>query len=140
MMYLLDTNVVSELRKVGTGFADARVKKWAEHLDSETAFLSVITVLELEVGTLLMERRDKRQGAMLRAWLKDQVLTAFAGRILGIDQPVVMRCAALHVPAPMDYRDSLIAATAIVHGMTVVTRNVADFKRAGVEILNPWTI
>lgn len=138
MKYLLDTNVVSELRKIASGAADQRVKQWAERLDSETASLSAVTLLELEVGTLLMERRDKRQGAMLRAWFEDQVLVTFAGRILPVDQPILMRCAAFHVPHPMEYRDSLIAATALVHGMTLVTRNSAHFEPAGIEILNPW--
>lgn len=138
MKYLLDTNVVSELRKIASGAADQRVKQWAERLDSETASLSAVTLLELEVGTLLMERRDKRQGAMLRGWFEDQVLVTFAGRILPVDQPILMRCAAFHVPHPMEYRDSLIAATALVHGMTLVTRNSAHFEPAGIEILNPW--
>jgi predicted nucleic acid-binding protein len=101
-------------------------------------FLSSICVLELERGTLLMERRDASQGAMLRSWLDDQVLPAFAGRILPVDASVALRCAALHVPSPRSYRDSLIAATAMVHGMTVVTRNVSDFEPMGVKLLNPW--
>lgn len=138
MIYLLDTNVISELRKVRTDVADPQVKRWAEHLDAESAFLSVISLLELELGTLLMERRDKRQGAMLRSWLEDTVLAGFAGRILAVDQPIAVRSAKLQVPDPMEYRDSLIAATALIHGMILVTRNVSHFERAGVEILNPW--
>ena len=137
-MYLLDTNVVSELRKVEVGTADPRVKAWSETLDAETTFLSVITVLELEQGTLLMERRDARQGKMLRAWLGDRVLPRFEGRILSVDLLVAQRCAALHVPDPQDDRDSLIAATALVHGMTVVTRNVSHFQRSGVSLFDPW--
>jgi predicted nucleic acid-binding protein len=137
-MYLLDTNVVSELRKVEAGTADPRVKAWSETLDAETTFLSVITVLELEQGTLLMERRDARQGKMLRAWLGDRVLPRFEGRILSVDLLVAQRCAALHVPDPLDDRDSLIAATALIHGMTVVTRNVSHFQRTGVSLFDPW--
>lgn len=139
MMYLLDTNVVSELRKVRTGAANPNVKRWAEHLGSESSYLSVISLLELEMGTLQIERRDKHQGALLRSWLDNWVLSTFAGRILPVEQAIVIRCAKLHVPDPMEYRDSLIAATALVHGMTLVTRNVAHFERAGVDILNPWT-
>jgi len=138
MMYLLDTNVISEQRKIGGGTADPRVKEWSKSVSAESTFLSVITILELEQGILLMERRDRRQGAMLRAWLEDQVLAEFDGRVLPIDLQIAVRCAALHVPDPLDDRDSLIAATALVHGMTVVTRNVSHFERAGAVTLNPW--
>jgi len=138
MSYLLDTNVASELRKVDVGTADPHVKAWSDNLDAETAFLSVITVLELEQGILLMERRDSRQGAMLRAWLENCILPRFDGRILSIDMAVARRCAALHVPDPQDDCDSLIAATALAHGMTVVTRNVSHFARCGVKVFNPW--
>jgi predicted nucleic acid-binding protein len=138
MIYLLDTNVVSELRKARTGKADRHVKEWAKDIPAASMYLSAICVLELERGTLLMERRDASQGAMLRSWLENHVLPAFAGRILPVDIPVAVRCAALHVPNPCSYRDALIAATAIVHGMTVVTRNVSDFEPTGVALLNPW--
>jgi predicted nucleic acid-binding protein len=102
-------------------------------------FLSAITVMELELGTLLAERRDAVQGAMLRSWLNGQVLPAYLGRILVVDVQVAVRCAALHVPDRRSERDALIAATALVHGMTVVTRNVADFAPTGVPVLNPWS-
>lgn len=135
-MYLLDTNVVSELRKAGK--ADKNVSAWAESVPANSLFLSAITILELETGILLIERRDPKQGAMLRNWLNTQVLPAFANRILPVDVAVAQRCAKLHVPDPRADRDSLIAATALVHGMAVVTRNVADFELTGVEIFNPW--
>ncbi len=137
-MYLLDTNVVSELRKVRAGKADPHVARWADGVDAADLYLSVITVQELEIGVLLAERRDLRQGAVLRAWLKDHVLPAFSGRILMVDIAVAQRSAQLHVPDPRPVRDGLIAATALVHGMTVVTRNGADFEPTGVQILNPW--
>ncbi len=137
-MYLLDTNVVSELRKAKAGKANKNVTKWAKSVSATSMFLSAITILELETGILLIERRDPAQGAMLRIWLDQHVLPAFSGRILAIDVAVAQRCAQLHVPNPQADRDSLIAATALVHGMTVVTRNVADFESTGVEILNPW--
>jgi predicted nucleic acid-binding protein len=137
-MYLLDTNIVSELRKAKAGKADQRVTAWADSVSVTSLFLSAITILELETGILLIERRDPTQGTMLRAWLDGHVLPAFTGRILAIDTAVAQRCAKLHVPDPRADRDSLIAATALVHGMTVVTRNVSDFEETGVEILNPY--
>ena len=142
-MYLLDTNIVSELRKAGprgsrAGKADAAVTAWAESVPAAALFLSAITILELEIGVRMVERRDTAQGGVLRAWLDDRVLTAFAGRILPVDTAVARRCAALHVPDRRPDRDALIAATALVHSMTVVTRNVTDFTPTGVPTLNPW--
>ena len=137
-MYLLDTNVVSELRKAKTGRADANVVAWANSVAPARMFLSVITILECEQGVLLVERRDVAQGRSLRAWLDGAVLPAFADRILPIDTTVARRCAQLHVPDPHSERDTLIAATALVHGLTVVTRNEADFKASKVPLQNPW--
>ncbi len=139
-MYLLDTNVISELRKARFGKADKNVVTWANSVSAARLFLSVITVLELETGVLLLERRDPAQGAVLRSWLNLHVLPAFSDRILVIDTAVAQCCAKLHVPDPRADRDAIIAATASVHGMTVVTRNIDDFKPTGVEILNPWNL
>lgn len=138
-MFLLDTNVVSELRKTRSGNADPGVMAWANSIDASALFISAITVLELEQGVMQVERRDSRQGAALRAWLNGQVLPEFASRTLPIDIEVARRCAGLHVPDPRSERDALIAATALVHGMTVVTRNVADFDKTGVRLVNPWS-
>ena len=138
MMYLLDTNVISEFRKARIGKADRQVASWASSVSMESMFLSSVCILEMELGTLLMERRDVVQGAILRAWLEDFVLPTFAERILVVDTPVALRGAALQVPNPRSYRDALIAATALVHGMTVVTRNVKDFASTGVAVLDPW--
>lgn len=137
-MYLLDTNVVSELRKARTGKADPRVLTWAGATPASVLFLSAITVLELELGVLLMERRDPVQGAILREWLDDRVLPAFSSRILPVDTAVARRCAQLHVPDRQTDRDALIAATALVHDMAVVTRNVSDFPGEVLRIINPW--
>ncbi len=137
-MYLLDTNVVSELRKIRLGKADAHVAAWADSVDAADLYLSAITVQELEIGVLLAERRDPSQGAVFRVWLNSHVLPAFEDRILAVDTAVAQRSARLHVPDPRPVRDGLIAATALVHSMTVVTRNVADFEPMGVQILNPW--
>lgn len=138
-MYLLDTNVVSELRKAGTGRADPNVTRWATSVDPTLMYLSVITVLEIEVGVLRAERRDGVQGRLLREWLERQVLPAFAGRVLPIDTAVARRCLRMLVPNPKADRDALIAATAAVHALTVVTRNTADFRATGVSLLDPWT-
>ncbi len=139
-MYLLDTNVISELRKAKSGKADKNVEAWANSISATSLYLSVITVLELETGILLVERRDTAQGAILRSWLNAHVLPAFSNRILVVDTAIAQCCAKLHVPDPCSDRDAIIAATALVHGMIVVTRNVDDFKATGVEILNPWSI
>ena len=137
-MFLLDTNVVSELRKAKSGKANPDVTAWAGTLAPGSLFLSVITILELETGVLLVERRDPGQGALLRTWLTNHVLPAFAGRILPIDTAVAQCCAGLHVPDPRADRDALIAATALVHGMTVATCNTSDFAAKGVQLFNPW--
>lgn len=137
-MYLLDTDVVSELRKVKAGKAHANVAAWNGTVIPAETFLSAISVLELERGILLIERRDAAQGAVMRAWMDEHVLPTFGGRILAIDSGVARRCAKLHIPDPRPERDTLIAATALIHGMTVVTRNVEDFEPTGVAILNPW--
>jgi predicted nucleic acid-binding protein len=137
-MYLLDTNVVSELRKIVTGRADRRVVEWNVKAGGAEQFISVVTILELETGVLRMERRDLRQGAILRGWLTMVVLPEFKRHILPVDLPIVLRCAELHVPNPRPERDAYLAATALVHGLTVVTRNVADFAGTGVRVLNPW--
>jgi toxin FitB len=137
-MYLLDTNVVSELRKGKTGKVNRNVSAWAKGVSPPTLFLSAISILELEIGILLIERRNRTQAVILRSWMEDHVLPAFDGRILAVDTAVARKCAALHVPTPRSDRDSLIAATALVHGMTVVTRNVSDFEPTGVTIINPW--
>lgn len=138
-MYLLDTNVVSELRKIRLGKADSHVADWADSVDASDLYLSVVTIQELEIGVLLAERRDPSQGAVFRAWLNGHVLPAFTGRILAVDTAVAQRSARLHVPDPRPVRDGLIAATALVHGMVVVTRNVSDFEPTGVPTLSPWT-
>jgi toxin FitB len=137
-MFLLDTNVVSELRKARAGKADKNVVAWAASASAGIMFVSAITVQELETGVLLAERRDPAQGAVLRRWLDTQVLPAFAERVLPVDTAVARRSAVLHVPDPRPVRDSLIAATALVHQMPVVTRNVSDFAPMGVEIIDPW--
>jgi toxin FitB len=139
-MYLLDTNVVSELRKAATTRADANVVTWAARIAVPMLFISSVTVLELEIGVLQIERRDPSQGALLRKWLEGQVLKAFEGKILPFDTAAARRCSVLRVPDRRADRDVMIAAIALVHGMHVVTRNKADFAAAGVELINPWNL
>jgi hypothetical protein len=138
-MFLLDTNVVSELRKAGDGKSDANVVTWLSRQDASQFYLSAITLMELELGILLIGRRDSVQGARLRSWMDSHVLPEFSERTLPVDTAVALRCAQLHVPDPRPDRDAYIAATALVHGMTIVTRNVADFEPSGVGVVNPWT-
>jgi predicted nucleic acid-binding protein len=137
-MYLLDTNVLSELRKGARGLADANVLAWTTTVDAASLFVSVITIMELELGVVAIERKDATQGGKLRSWLERQVLREFAERTLAIDTAVARRCGRLHVPDKRGERDALIAATALVHRMVVVTRNVRDFAGLGVRVLNPW--
>jgi predicted nucleic acid-binding protein len=135
-MYVLDTDVVSELRRPER--ADRNVAAWAARTPVVLHFISSITLYELERGILLIERKDRAQGTVLRAWMGRQILTRFEGRVLPLDAAVAQRAAALHVPRPRPERDAFIAATALMHGMTVVTRNVKDYESTGVEIINPW--
>ncbi|AJD49365.1 plasmid stability protein StbB [Isoalcanivorax pacificus W11-5] len=137
-MFILDTNVVSELRKARTNRANANVVAWAGSVDASSMFISTITVFELEKGILQVMRRDGSQGRLLREWMDRHVMPEFRGRILPIDTAVALQCARLHVPDQRSEADALIAATAMVHGMTVVTRNIADFEPTGVHLINPW--
>ena len=139
-MYLLDTNTLSELRKRRSGKIDAAVEAWASSVDQAELYLSVITVMEAELGIALLERRDPRQAGVLRLWLHDKVMPVFAGRILPVDTTIALRCARLHVPDTKSERDAWIAATGLVHDLTIVTRHVADFMGTGARLLDPWTV
>ncbi|MGY4721435.1 PIN domain-containing protein [Naumannella huperziae] len=138
MKYLLDTNVLSELRKPERT-ADPRVRAWVAARKPSHLFLSVITVLEIEIGIARLERKDRRQAQAIRAWLDEEVLDSFSGRLLPIDLAVARRTAHLHVPDPSPERDALIGATAIEHDLAVVTRNVSDFEGVGVAVIDPWS-
>lgn len=135
-MYLLDTNVISELRHGKPGQSPL-VRAWAAGTPASRQFLSAITIMELEVGILSLERKRPPQGSALRTWF-DGVRNAFAGRVLSFTETGAMLCASLHVPQPRPERDAMIAASALEHGFTVVTRNVRDFEGTGARVLSPW--
>lgn len=137
-MYILDTNVISEIRKAKSNRADTNVISWANSTPSSEMFVSAITILELEMGVLAKQRKDPEQGNILRAWVDNHVMIAFADRILPFDTAVAQRCAKLHIPDPKSDRDAMIGATALTHGMSLVTRNVADFQWMNLDIINPW--
>ncbi len=137
-MFLLDTNVISELRKIYAHKADPNVTRWSERTPTGEMFLSVITIFELEMGIRRLERRDRSQANMFRNWLEGYLLNAFDGRIFPATIEIARVCAAYHVPDPAPFRDSFIAATAQVHNLILVTRNTSDFVRCGIPLLNPW--
>ena len=135
-MILLDTDVVSGLRRPDR--AHPNLLRWASRTAAQNHYISAITVREIETGVLLVERRDPAQGEVLRTWLQQAVLVRFDARILPFDLAAARVCAQLHVPDRRPERDAMIAATALVHGMPVATRNTADFAPTGVPLINPW--
>jgi toxin FitB len=137
-MYLLDTNIISESRKLGTDRIDPHAARWFAEIDAETSFISAMTVFELERGVAQMERLDAKQGAALRHWLDDQILTVYEHRTLPLSREVALICAGLHIPNPKSERDAWIAATAIHAGLTLVTHNVGDFASSDVRLINPF--
>ena len=139
-MFVLDTNVVSEIRKANSGKADRNVVAWTKATPVKSLYISAISILELELGILQLERKDRSQSELLRTWLETKLMTAFEDRILSVDTNIARQCAALRIPDPRSERDALIAATAMVHGMGVATRNESNFEPTGVPILNPWKL
>jgi predicted nucleic acid-binding protein len=136
MMFLLDTDVVSASRrpdKAGEGLAS-----WVAETSPRSMFLSVVSILELQIGALRLYARDRARAIELEDWIRERVLARFQGRIIAFDETTAARCAPLHVPKTRPERDAMIAATALQHGLTVVTRNVRDFTTMGVPLLNPW--
>ena len=137
-MLLLDTKVVSELRKIASGKAAPNVVVWNETVDPAETFISSIVLHELEIGVRLVEHNDAAAGKVLRSWLDNTVLAAFSGRILPVDGAAAVQAARWHVPNPKPINDAYIAATAFTRRMTLVTRHVNDFEGMGVALVNPW--
>ena len=137
-MYLLDTNIISESRKLGTAKVDSHAARWFDAVDVETTFVSAMTIFELERGVKQMERRDTVQGAVLRRWFDDHVMTTYEHRTLPLSRQVALICAGLHIPDPKSERDAWIAATAIDAELTLVSRNVGDFANMDVRLINPF--
>ncbi|MGO1182966.1 MAG: type II toxin-antitoxin system VapC family toxin [Micrococcaceae bacterium] len=136
MKHLLDTNILGDARKQ----AHPALNAWLASQPREDLAISVVTLLEIERGIMRVERRDTATGRHLRSWLKNDVTSAFEGSIIPVDERVAYRAASLHVPDPMPEMDALIAATALVHGLTLVTRNIKDFQNAGVSLIDPWEL
>jgi predicted nucleic acid-binding protein len=135
LSYLIDTNVVSELRKGRR--CDPGVAAWFALVRSEDLYLSVLTVGELRKGIESIRRRDQPGAATLEAWLED-LLETYSGRCLPVDRDIAEEWGRLNSAAPLPVIDSLIAATAKVHRLTLVTRNLRDVDRTGVDCINPF--
>ncbi|MDG1816868.1 MAG: type II toxin-antitoxin system VapC family toxin [Glaciecola sp.] len=137
-MYLLDTNVLSELRKASSKKANHNVIQWAKSISVSEMYISSITILEIEMGILKVLRKDPLQASIYRVWLNEYVLTTFAHRIISFDTDIALKCAQLQVPDPKSERDAMIAATSLVSKLTLITRNEKDFKHIDVNLINPW--
>ncbi len=137
-MFLLDTNIISESRKLGTSRIDPHVALWLSRIDVEVTYVAAMTMFELERGVQQMEHRDAKQGVVLRRWLNDQIMTTYEHRTLPLTRDVALICAGLHIPDPKSERDAWIAATAIDAELTLVSRSVDDFANMGVGLINPF--
>ncbi len=141
-MYLFDTSAITELRKAkhkNKKFkADPGLIEWVKHVDHSTIYVSSIAFMEIEIAILSMEKKNKHQGKLLRNWFDELVKPAFDGRVIAFDQAIALKCAALRVPDPHRMRNAIVAATALVHKMILVTKNEKDFIYTGVDIVSPW--
>jgi predicted nucleic acid-binding protein len=136
LTFLLDTNVLSELRR--SQRADPAVRQWAGQLDVQQSFISVVTVLEIEHGAVMIAKKDPAFSARLIAWLHNEILPHYDARVLPIDVAVAMKCAQFGQVHANHFADALLAATALVHNLTLVTRNIGDFRDFAVPLVNPW--
>lgn len=137
-MYLLDTNIISEIRKLAKNKCDKNVADWVRSTSKDLMFTNAVVMMELERGVMSIERKDTTQGELLRHWFEMDVKPAFHGKILKIDEQTAQICAKLHIPDYAPENDAWIAACAIQHNLVLVTRNTADFARTGVKLFNPF--
>ena len=136
MSYLIDTNVISEIRKGSR--CNPGVKSWLAEAFSAEVYLSVLTLGEIRKGIENVRRRDKPTADALESWFRE-VENNFSDHILPVDQAISEQWGRFNVPDPLPTVDSLLAATAQVHGLTLVTRNLKDVERTGVDCLNPFS-
>lgn len=134
MSYLLDTNILSEVRKP---HGDANVRSWFAEVGSDELYVSVLTLGEVRQGTERLKRRDEAQAAVIERWLEG-LAASYRERLLPVDLEVVDAWGRLNVPDPLPVIDGLLAATALVHSLTLVTRNTKDVERSGVPLINPF--
>ena len=137
-MYLLDTNILGDIRKSHHPNCPALFKQWLNHVDLNLCYLSVISIYEIEQGILRKERTDTIQGQLLRTWFEQKIQPEFHHRILDLNTNIALKTAQLHVPNPASLADSFIGATALQHNLTLITRNTKDFQSFGVKLFNPF--
>lgn len=138
-MYLLDTNIISQIRKINAPSCPIAFKSWFDSVDLTMCYLSAITVFEVELGILQKSRKDPVQAQILRDWFENQVKTEFATRILPIDTQSALKSAGFHVPNPASLPDSLIAGVAVAYNMILVTKNAKDFiDFQDIQLFNPF--
>jgi PIN family toxin-antitoxin system, toxin component len=137
-MYLLDTNIISELKKLDSGKIHPQVQRWAYSINLMQTKISVVSITEIRTGILSLARKDQAQAASLDNWFTNRLLPAYRTRTLSVDTEVALICAQLHIPAKRPINDAYIAATAIAHNLTLVTRNVRDFQGLPLMLENPF--
>jgi len=137
-MYLLDTNIISELKKLDSGKIHPQVQRWAYSINLMQTKISVVSIIEIRTGILSLARKGQAQAASLDNWFTNRLLPAYRTRTLSVDTEVALICAQLHIPAKRPINDAYIAATAIAHNLTPVTRNVRDFQGLPLMLENPF--
>ena len=137
-MYLLNTNIISELKKLDSGKIHPQVQRWAYSINLMQTKISVVSIIEIRTGILSLARKDQAQAASLDNWFTNRLLPAYRTRTLSVDTEVALICAQLHIPAKRPINDTYIAATAIAHNLTPVTRNVRDFQGLPLILENPF--
>ena len=137
-MYLLDTNIISELKKLDSGKIHPQVQRWAYSINLMQTKISVVSIIEIRTGILSLARKGQAQAASFDNWFTNRLLPAYRTRTLSVDTEVALICAQLHIPAKRPINDTYIAATAIAHNLTPVTRNVRDFQGLPLMLENPF--